>query len=46
MIDEKVIDKGPGRITARLREAYWKLRAHGPPLVTPATYWRGMSDRA
>jgi branched-subunit amino acid aminotransferase/4-amino-4-deoxychorismate lyase len=31
IIDGKVIDKGPVRITARLHEAYWKLRAHGPP---------------
>jgi branched-chain amino acid aminotransferase len=44
MIDGKIISEGPGRVTARLHEAYWKLRTHSP-LVSPATYWPATSDR-
>ncbi|MEA3111215.1 MAG: hypothetical protein QOG58_1014 [Caballeronia sp.] len=34
VIDGKEMDKGSGHITSNLGEAYWQLRAHGPPLVT------------
>ncbi|SOE96327.1 hypothetical protein SAMN05414139_09261 [Burkholderia sp. D7] len=35
VIDGKEIDEVSGHITGNLREAYWQLHAHGPPLVTP-----------